>query len=149
MQPIEIRLNKWIWIPMLTFLLVGQIVMFYITFFTGKFDGNTLLKVVTVGLIGWLLYWLYFPVRQLINNEPVLILSKSEITINRKGKPVTYLWMQIQGWHIEKDKENSNKFLILETTEGKKSVSITWLTKKPEEIEALLSEFKSIATDKI
>jgi hypothetical protein len=149
MQPIEIRLNKWIWIPMLTFLLAGQIVMFYITFFTGKFDGNTLLKVVTVGLIGWLLYWLYFPVWQLINNEPVLILSKSEITINRKGKSVTYLWMQIQGWHIEKDKENSNKFLILETTEGKKSVSITWLTKKPEEIEALISEYKSITNDKI
>jgi hypothetical protein len=148
MQPIEIRLNKWKWILMLTFLLVGQIAMFYFTFFSGKFDENTLLKVVNVGIVAYLLYTLYFPVRQLIKNEPVLILSKSEITINRKGKPVTYLWMQIQGWHIEKDKENSNRYLILETSEGKKSVSLVWLEIKPEEVEALISEYKSKATDK-
>jgi hypothetical protein len=141
MQPIEVRLNKWIWIPMITFLFSGLTVMFYITFFSGKFDDNMLLKALTVGLIAWLGYWLYFPVRQMINNEPVLILNKSEITINRKRKPVTYLWMQIQGWHIEKDKENSNKYLILETTEGKKSVSITWLDKKPDEIEALINTY--------
>lgn len=138
MQPIEIRLSKLKWIPMITFLLSGLTVMFYITFFSGKFDNNTLLKMLTVGLIIWLLYWLYLPVRQMIKNEPALILSKSEITINRKGKPVTYLWSQIQGWHIEKDKENSNRYLILETTEGKKSVSISWLEKKPAEIEALI-----------
>lgn len=149
MQPIEIRINKWKWIPMITFLLTGLTVMFYITFFSGKFDDNTLLKVVTVGLIAWLGYWLYFPVRQMINNEPVLILNKSEITINRKGKPVVYLWSQIQGWHLEKDKENSNRYLILETTEGKKSVSITWLEKSPAEIEELIGEYKGIATDKI
>ena len=141
MQPIEIRLNKWKWIPMITFLTAGLTVMFYITFFSGKFDDNTLLKVVTVGLIVWLLYWLYFPVRQIIKNEPGLILSKSEITINRKGKHVTYLWSQIRSWHIEKDKENSNKYLILETTDGKKSVSISWLEKKPAEIEELISAY--------
>jgi hypothetical protein len=145
MQPIEIRLNKWIWILMLTFLLAGQIVMFYFTFFSGKFDDNTLLKALTVGLTAWLLYALYFPARQLIKNEPVLILSKSEITINRRGKPITYLWMQIQDWHIEKDKENSNRYLILETTEGKKSVSITWLDKKPAEIEELINEYKNLS----
>ena len=138
MQPIEIRLNTWIWIPMITFLIAGLTVMFYITFFSGKFDDNTLLKLVTVGLIAWLGYWLYIPVRQLIKNEPALILSKSEITINRKGKPVTFLWIQIQGWHIEKDKENSNRYLILETTEGKKSCSITWLEKNNAEIEELI-----------
>lgn len=146
MQPIEIRLNKWIWIPMITFLLAGLTMMFYITFFSGKFDDNTLLKVVTVGLIVWLLYWLYFPVRQIIKNEPVLILNKSEITINRKGKPVTYRWMQIQGWHIEKDKENSNRYVILETSEGKKSVSITWLDKKPAEIEELIITYSGKAS---
>lgn len=141
MQPIKIRLNIWIWIPMITFLTAGLAVMFYITFFSGKFDDNTLLKVVTVGLIVWLLYWLYFPVRQMIKNEPVLILSKSEITTNRKGKPITYLWSQIQSWHIEKDKESSSQYLILETTEGKKSVSISWLEKKPAEIEELISAY--------
>lgn len=138
MQPIEIRLNKWKWILMITFLLSGLAAMFYITFFSGKFDDNTLLKAVTVGLIAWLGYWLYFPVRQMIKNEPALTLNKSDITINRKGKPVAYLWSQIQGWHIEKDKESSNKYLILETTEGKKSVSISWLEKKPAEIEELI-----------
>src|ERR1044072_6856500 len=108
MQPIEIRLNKWKWSLFITFLLVGQIAMFYFTFFSGKFDDRTLLKVVNVAIVAYLLYALYFPVRQLIKNEPVLTLSKSEITINRRGKTVTYLWMQIQGWHLEKDKENSN-----------------------------------------
>ena len=149
MQPIEIRLNKWKWSLFITFLLVGQIAMFYFTFFSGKFDDRTLLKVVNVAIVAYLLYALYFPVRQLIKNEPVLTLSKSEITINRRGKTVTYLWMQIQGWHLEKDKENSNRYLILETTEGKKSVSLVWLEIKPEEVEALISEYKSKATDKI
>ena len=149
MQPIEIRLNKWKWILMLTFLLAGQIAMFYFTFLSGKYDGNTLLKVVTVGVGAWLLYALYFPVKQLIKNEPALILTKSEITISRRGKPDTYLWMQIQGWHLEKDKENSNRYLILETAEGKKSYSITWLEKSPAEIEELISEYKGIAIDKI
>lgn len=149
MQPIEIRLNKWKWILFITFLLVGQIAMFYFTFFSGKYDDRTLLKVMNVGIVAYLLYALYFPVRQLIKNEPVITLSKSEITINRRGKPVTYLWMQIQGWHIEKDKENSNRYLILETTEGKKSYSITWLEKSAAEIEELISEYKGIATDKI
>jgi hypothetical protein len=138
MQPIEIRLNKWKWILMFTFLLSGQIAMIYFTFFSGKYDSNTLLKVVTVVLTAWILYALYFPARQLIKNEPAIILSKSEITINRRGKPDTYLWMQIQGWQIEKDKENSNRYLILETSEGKKSYSITWLEKKPAEIEELI-----------
>jgi hypothetical protein len=133
---------------MLTFLLSGQIVMFYVTFFSGKFDGNTLLKVVTIGLTAWLLYALYFPLRQLIKKEPVLTLSKSDITINVKRKPVTYLWSQIQGWHIEKDKENSNRYLILETTEGKKSVMISWLEKKPAEIEELIISYSGKASRK-
>ena len=128
---------------MLAFLLTGQIAMFYFTFFSGKFDENTLLKVVTVGVGAWLLYALYFPLKQLIKNEPALIISKSEITITRRGKPDTWLWMQIQSWHIEKDKENSNWYLILETTEGKKSYSITWLEKSPAEIEELINELKS------
>lgn len=141
MQPIEIRLNKWKWYPMLTLFVVVQILVFHSVFLSGKYDGNILVKAMYVLCVSAMLYFARYPVRQLIKNEPILILSRSEITTSRRGKPVTYLWSQIQSWHIEKDKETSNKYLILETTEGKKSVSISWLEKKPAEIEELISAY--------
>jgi hypothetical protein len=138
MQQVEIRQNKWKWTLLLIFLLGGQIVTFYLVYFSGKYDRNMTLKVVYVILTLVILYRMYLPARQLIKNEPVLTLSKSEITINRKGKPVTYLWIQIIDWYLEKDQEKSNTYLILETAEGKKSTIVSWLEKKPAEIEELI-----------
>lgn len=53
---------------------------------------------------------------------------------------------QSNGWHLEKDKETSNYFLILETTEGKKSVTISWLEIKPAEIEGLITTYSGKAS---
>ena len=145
MQPIEIRLNKWKWYPMLTLFVVVQIWVFYLLFFSEKYDGKILVKVMYVICASAMLYFARYPVKQLIKNESILTLSKSDITIIEKRKPVAYLWSQINNWHIEKDKENSNKYLILETTEGKKSVSISWLEKKPVEIEELIIAYSGRA----
>ena len=146
MQPIEIRLNKWKWYPMLTLFVAVQIWVFYLVFLSGQHDGKNLVKVMYVICASAMLYFARYPVKQLIKNEPILTLSKSEITIIQKRKPVAYLWSQIREWHIEKDKESSNKYLILDTSEGKKSVSISWLEIKPAEIEELITTYSGKAS---
>lgn len=138
MQPIEIHQSKKKLIGFIAIMFLSQIAVIYFIYFSKDYNLNTSLKVAYAGMLAVIIYFLYFPIRKLIKKEPVITLTKSEITINVKRKPVTYLWSQIRDWHIEKDKETSNKFLILETTEGKKSVTISWLEKKPAEIEALI-----------
>ena len=145
MQPIEIRQSKMKLISFIAIMFVSQIGIIYFIFFSKDYNLSTTLKLAYAGMLALIIYFLYFPIRKLIKNEPVITLTKSEITVNVKRKPITYLWTQINGWHIEKDKENSNKYLILETTEGKKSVSISWLEKKPAEIEELIIAYSGRA----
>jgi dipeptide/tripeptide permease len=148
MQPIEIRQSKKKLISFIVIMFVSQIGLVYLIYFSGNYNLSTTLKVAYAGMLAALIYFLYLPVRKLIKNEPVITLTKSDITINVKRKPVTYLWSQIQGWHLEKDKENSNRYLILETTEGKKSAHISWLEKKPAEIEELIISYSGKASRK-
>jgi len=148
MQPIEIRQSKKKLISFIVIMFVSQIGLVYLIYFSGNYNLSTTLKVAYAGMLAALIYFLYLPVRKLIKNESVITLTKSDITINVKRKPVTYLWSQIQGWHLEKDKENSNWYLILETTEGKKSVMISWLEKKPAEIEELIISYSGKASRK-
>jgi hypothetical protein len=138
MQPFEIRQSKKKLISFIAIMFGSQIGIVYLIYFSGNYNLSTTLKVGYACMLAALIYFLYFPIKKLIRNEPVITLTKSEITINVKRKPVTYLWVQILDWHIEKDKETSNRYLMLETTEGKKSVIISWLEKKPAEIEKLV-----------
>jgi hypothetical protein len=144
MQSIEIRHNKKTLIPMLALLFGSLIVVSYFVFFTDRYDGNNLAKVISIFLSVMLIYGMYFPVRKLLNNEPVLTISRTEITINEKGKPVSFLWMQIRGWKIENDNgNNSTNYLIIETADEKKKINISWLEMNPDEIEELITEYKN------
>lgn len=71
-----------------------------------------------------------------------MIFSKSEIEINEKGKPVSFLWLQIIDWKIEKDQESNTHYLTIQTVDQKKKINISWLDKTPEEIEELLQMYK-------
>ena len=141
METIEIRQNKKTLIPMLTLLTVALFGMTYYIYFSGKFDNNTTMKIVYIFLNALLIYAIYIPTKKFFKNEPVLTLSKSEIEINEKGKPVSFLWMQISDWKIEKDDDGPTHYLIIETADGKKKINISWLEKRPSEIEELLLKF--------
>ena len=93
-------------------------------------------------MAAFLIYAVYFPIKKLIKNEPVLLLNKSGIEINVKGKLNSFSWLQITNWKIEKDDDGRTSFLIVETTDTKKKINITWLDKQPSEIEEVLNRLK-------
>jgi hypothetical protein len=143
METIEIRQNKKTLIPMLVLLLGALIATTYYVYFSGKYDGNIIMKVLYVFLSAILFYAIYFPAKKFFKNEPVLTLSKSEITINEKGKPVSFLWAQINDWKIEKDSDGGTQYLIINASALTKKINISWLEKRPSEIEELIYAYKN------
>ncbi|WP_143144149.1 hypothetical protein [Cytophaga hutchinsonii] len=101
------------------------------------------MKIVYVFLTASLLYSIYIPTKKFVKNEPVLTFRKSEIEINEKGKPVSFLWLQIIDWKIEKEEDSSTYYLTIETADTKKRINISWLDKGPSEIEELLRTYKT------
>ena len=49
---------------------------------------------------------------------------------------------EIKSWHIRKDSENETYYLNIEMPSQNREINISWLDKKPAEIEKLLQEFK-------
>jgi hypothetical protein len=143
MQTIEIRQNKKTLIPMLAVLTAALIGMTYYIYFSGTYDNNNTMKIVYVFLTASLLYSIYIPTKKFVKNEPVLTFRKSEIEINEKGKPVSFLWLQIIDWKIEKEEDSSTYYLTIETADTKKRINISWLDKGPSEIEELLRTYKT------
>ena len=143
MEKIEIRQNKKTLVPMLALLTAALFGTAYYIFFSGKFDNNITVKILYVFLITSLLYAIYIPTKKFFKNEPVLTFSKSEIEINEKGKPVSFLWLHVIDWKIEKEEYSSTHYLIIETADKKRKVNISWLDKRPSEIEELLQTYKA------
>ncbi len=117
--------------------------MTYYIYFSGKYDNNNTMKILYVFLTASLLYSIYIPTRKFLKNEPVLTISKSKIEINEKGKPISLLWLQIIDWKIEKEKDGGTHYLTIETAEKKRKINISWLDKRPSEIEELLQTYKA------
>jgi hypothetical protein len=142
MTIIEIRRNKKTLIPMLAFLTAALLGMTYYIYFSGKFDNNNTMKIVYIFLTALMIYAIYIPAKKFFENPPVLTFSKDELEINEKGKPVSFLWLQIIDWKIEKDEDGPTYYLTIETAIVKRKINISWLDKRPTEIEQLLHMFK-------
>jgi len=127
---------------MLALLTAALILMIYYVYFSGRFSDNNGMKILYFFGGASLLYAIYIPLRKFIGNEPVLTFSRSEIEINEKGKPVSYLWLQVINWSIETDAEGRTHYLVIETEGRKRKINISWLEKKPAEIEALMLTYK-------
>lgn len=142
METIEIRQNKKTLIPMLVVLTAVLTSIVYYIYFSGMFDNDVTSKIVYVFLTVSLVYAIYIPTKKFLRNEPVLTLNKSEIEINENGKPVSFHWAQVTGWRIVKDEDGGTHYLIIETTDTKKKINISWLEKRPDEIEEIIHTFK-------
>jgi hypothetical protein len=143
MQPIEIRQKKTL-IPVLAIFCVVQIGITYFAFYSGDLEKMPAIKVMYVIISAVFLFGLYFPIRKFIKNEPVLTISRSEITINEKSKAVSFLWMQVREWKIDIESDD-DPYLIIETTEEIKRIKIAWLEKDHEEIEELIITYSGKA----
>lgn len=142
METIEIRSNKKRLIPMLVLLFIGTSVATYYVYFSGKVRNSNLLNIVYLLSLASFIYMMYFQLRMLLRNEAVLTFTKSDITINQERKPVSFLWLQIISWEIKKD--DSTHYLIIKTSDSTKKINISWLDKKPIEIEKLLYTYKKV-----
>lgn len=114
----------------------------YYIYFSGKVAANSTINIVYGFMTAIIVYTIYFLGRKICKNEPVLIVNESEITINEKGKPVSFLWMQVLDWKIEKEEDGGTTYLTIETAEKRKKVNISWFDKKPAEIEELIRAYK-------
>jgi hypothetical protein len=144
METTEIRQNKKTLIPMLALLAIGFLAGIYYIYFSGKFDNNRTMKIVYAFLSLSLAFTIFIPARKFFKNEPVLTLNNSEIIINEKGRPVSFLWPQIIDWKIEKEEDGGAHYLIIKTAEKTRKVNISWLEKSPAEIKELLSLYKGL-----
>lgn len=144
METIEIRQNKKLVLPMLILLIMVLLGTTYYIYLSGNFDNNNTMKILYVFLNTYLAYTIYIQAKKLIKNEPVLVLSQSGIEINEKGKGISLLWQQVIEWKTEQEKDGSTMYLIIQTAEFKKKINISWLDKRPADIEMLLQTYKSI-----
>lgn len=142
MESIEIRQNKKTLIPMLAVLVLALFGMTYYIFLSGRFDNNGTMKLLYVFLTASLIYTIYIPTRKFIKNEPVLKFSNAGLEINEKGKPVSLLWAQVIDWSIEKEEDGGAHYLLIETGENNRKINISWLDKRPQEIEGLMQAYK-------
>ncbi|HYF29606.1 MAG TPA: hypothetical protein VD993_00655 [Chitinophagaceae bacterium] len=139
MQPLVIRYNRKVASLMLAALAIALAVTAYYIYFSGKFGDSQLIKMVYAVLAAGLLYTIYKVAKNLITNKPAITLTKDEIHIHT-GKPVSFLWAQVIDWQVVKDE--STTYLIIQTAERTKKVNISWLEKKPAEIELVMEEYK-------
>lgn len=144
METIEIRQNKKLVLPMLILLIMVLLGTTYYIYLSGNFDNNNTMKILYVFLNTYLAYTIYIQAKKLIKNEPVLVLSQSGIEINEKGKGISLLWQQVIEWKTEQEKDGSTMYLIIQTAEFKKKINISWLDKRPADIEMLLQNYKPI-----
>ena len=139
MDRIEIRQDRKKMIGLISLTLVGYIGISWYIFFSGRIAYNSL--IVILYLLGAILmcYQLYQPVRRVLNNQPVLVLTKIHIIIHDRSDEISILWSQVITWKIEKDE--GNYYLSITSADAVKRVCVSMLDKKPAEIEILISEF--------
>jgi ABC-type uncharacterized transport system permease subunit len=139
MQTIEIRHNNKRIIPMLILLTTGIIGGSCYIYLSGNFKiTNTLILMNTASVVIFI-YTLYKPAIKIIKKEPIITLTKDFIEIN-DNKPVSFLWIQISEWQIVI--EENTHYLVLRTADQARKVNISWLDKKPTEIEELIKDYK-------
>lgn len=139
MQTIEIRRDKKALTIMLVLVGGGWIGLTYFIYFSGSLNATTELNIFHIGITAILIYLSYIAAKRLKLNQPLLVLTRSGITINEKGRPESFLWAQITEWKIENDE--GGEYLTIKTADKKKKIGISWLEKRSGEIRELIDEY--------
>ncbi|SRR5258705_12778747 len=138
MQTIEIRRNKKALTIMLILLAAVWIGLNYYVYVLKGLKTNMELNILNIVLTAILVYAIYMGANRLKSNEPVLIFTKTDLTINIKGNPESFLWLQITEWEIGREEDD---YLLIKTADEKRKISLAWLEKKPGEIRELMIEY--------
>lgn len=146
MEKIEIRYDKKkliAGIALFTVLVVGST---YIAFFTKRFETNQPIKFVIVPLNLLILYLVFNQLKRVLENNPVITLTKTFLEINEDGKLITFMWTEIKDLRIEKKQSGNSKVDILSVKSDTKSgeVNISLLEKSVDDIRGLIRDYRSL-----
>ena len=139
MKTIEIRQKKVSFYFTVIFLPVLVIGFTYYIFLSGSTQVTSEAKYTFVALLLYSSYKIYAEIKRRKDNRPTLIISEFSIEIFGDFKTSSHLWQDIKTWKIEL--EEGSHYLVLETYNIKKRISVSCLDKTPDEIEDILNQF--------
>ena len=139
MDTIEIKQKKKMVVPFIGFCILTMLITAGIGFFTDKYKDDTTSKVSSI--VGFILfaYLLYSPIKKLIKNQPIIILTDDSIVLHMT-KPVVIPKkniMEIDVTYVEE----MGYFLTIKTEKETHETNISWLDKTPDEIKDLIKKY--------
>jgi len=120
-------------------------VVTYSVYFTDEFAHNEYIKYWIPLLDIWGVYILYKPIMRLIENRPVITLTKDYLETNDENVSRKYKWAEITDVVIGKDDKNVQDLLKIKTagtTGTTDQINISPLDKSPDQIKELIGKYR-------
>jgi hypothetical protein len=137
MLPIELRQNKASMSCMLWMLGLVAAGIFLYLFFSRSSGINPIKIIICLAACG-ITYVVWSTTKRVRTNEPLLTFLKEGLEIN-ETQPVMVLWQDITSWDVTRS--NATDYLIIKTGIRRRSINISWLEVKPDEVKALMNKF--------
>jgi hypothetical protein len=139
MRRVEIKQRKKMVVP---FLLIGTVIMAVICFgifFSEKYKDDLSKQISFFVGVAIFSYFIYSPVRKLINDQPIIVFDTDSIILNTH-KRVTIQKKEIEDLSVTYIEE-TGYFLNIKTKDTTHETNISWLDKTPDEIKELIKVF--------
>ena len=101
-------------------------------------SGINPIKIILLLAASLIFYVVWSTTKRLRTNEQLLTFFREGLEIN-ETKPEMVLWQDITDWDVRKS--DATYYLIIKTGIKRRSINISWLEVKPEEVEALMKKF--------
>jgi len=142
MKKIEIKYDKkktWATIAYLTFCVIGST---YFVYLTDTFADNKVLKYIMLPLNAVILYYVFKLTTKILDKESVITLTTDEIEFQNNPRPTKIKWTDIKDIKVENQKDDGKSIMTIVTNFDTKTIDITGLDKKPDELYKLVESFR-------
>jgi hypothetical protein len=140
---VEIRMNRGRAIFMVCYIIVALAAINAFALLTTTYEENPFFSMIVVVLDLVFLYNLYQLIVRIARNEPILTLTKSDITTNYRGVRLVHPWNAIK--QLEIDTTGRFRHILIDSGNGPSKTDITGLEKQPQEVETLVEKFRKSA----
>ncbi len=142
MKKIEIKYDKkkaWTTIAYLTFCVIGST---YFIYLTDTFADNKILRYIMLPLNAVMLYYVFKLTTKILDKESVITLTSDEIEFQDDPRPTKIKWADIKDLKVENKKEDGKTVMTIVTNLETKTVDITGLDRKPDDLYKLVESFR-------
>jgi len=140
MDTIEIKQRKKMVVPFIGFCILIMLITAGVFFLTDKYKDDTRGKVFFLTGLILFAYMIYFPIKKLIKNQPIIVLTDDSIVLHMT-KPVVIPKnniLEIDVTYVE----DSGYFLNIKTENKTHQTNISGLDKTPNEIKDLIKKYR-------